>query len=332
MFVNVSRDQNVTATFSFKSNQTFVDLEVADIVFSPDDKPKLGDTRSLKAIVKNNENFGFSYSFNYNIYTPSGPAGGSGGCCPYIGPNETREHSIGTINFNLVGKYTIEFSSYPDNYADSRPTNNFRSEYILIGNQTNQTYVDLAVGPITIFPPNPVAGLVYFNYTISNKGTIATNATSFTYIYGPFNSKFSRAKYCIKIDPGETKYYWDNFSAYVGGGWNISIGVVVEKGYPCYSEEIETNMTNNNQTIKFYVLNTTYLCGDVNGDKRNSLTDVISLINYLFKNGPAPSPLLAGDANGDKILNLADVTYLVNYLFKRGPKPSCGGEPNCYCT
>ncbi|MFH0931167.1 MAG: hypothetical protein V1890_04460, partial [Candidatus Zixiibacteriota bacterium] len=30
-----------------------------------------------------------------------------------------------------------------------------------------------------------------------------------------------------------------------------------------------------------------------------------------------------GDANGDKVVNVTDVIYLINYLFKGGPKPAC---------
>ncbi len=223
----MDKSKNVIATFDFKSNQTFVDLEVSDIVFLPDDKPKLGDRRSVKAIVKNNDNIGFNYTFYYNINYPD-RFFDTEHCCLYIGPGETKQHDLGNTTFNLVGNYSFRFGAYPVNYSDRNPMNNVRTEYITIGNQT-------------------------------------------------------------------------------------------------------------------------YLCGDVNGDKRHSLTDIVSLINYIFKTGPKPSPLLSGDANGDKILNLADVTYLTNFIFKRGPKPTCGGvcvhtdpetgscdqwsggEPNCYC-
>jgi hypothetical protein len=65
--------------------------------------------------------------------------------------------------------------------------------------------------------------------------------------------------------------------------------------------------------------------GDANGDGHINSSDVVFLINYLFKGGPAPQPLSAGDANGDCVVNSADVVYLINYLFKGGeiPKPGC---------
>jgi len=63
--------------------------------------------------------------------------------------------------------------------------------------------------------------------------------------------------------------------------------------------------------------------GDANADGVINSADVVYLINYLFKGGPAPQPLEAGDVNFDEIINSADVVYLINYLFKGGPPPSC---------
>jgi hypothetical protein len=61
--------------------------------------------------------------------------------------------------------------------------------------------------------------------------------------------------------------------------------------------------------------------GDVNNDGVVEVTDVVFLINYLFKNGPAPDPLYMGDANCDSTVEVTDVVYLINYLFKNGPSP-----------
>jgi hypothetical protein len=75
-----------------------------------------------------------------------------------------------------------------------------------------------------------------------------------------------------------------------------------------------------NQTFRFDL--ETY--GDVNGDGRVDLGDVVSLLNYLFKSGSPPQPLSAGDANGDCDVNIGDVIYLLNYLFKGGISPVAG--------
>jgi dockerin type I repeat protein len=59
--------------------------------------------------------------------------------------------------------------------------------------------------------------------------------------------------------------------------------------------------------------------GDVNGDGAVNVTDVFSLINFLFANGtpPAGEP----DVNGDGDVNVSDVFYLINRLFAGGPAP-----------
>jgi hypothetical protein len=61
--------------------------------------------------------------------------------------------------------------------------------------------------------------------------------------------------------------------------------------------------------------------GDANGDWSIDPGDVIYLLNYLFRDGPAPNPLEAGDCNSDGTVGPGDVVYLLNYLFRNGPPP-----------
>ena len=71
------------------------------------------------------------------------------------------------------------------------------------------------------------------------------------------------------------------------------------------------------------ITESSFLRGDVNGSGVVELGDVVYLISYLYKNGPAPNPLLAGDANCDGSVELGDVVYLIAYLYKGGPPPPC---------
>ncbi len=61
-----------------------------------------------------------------------------------------------------------------------------------------------------------------------------------------------------------------------------------------------------------------YTPGDANGDEKITLSDIIYLVNYIFKEGaPEPKPFyLSGDMNGDGQVNLADIIALVNYVFR----------------
>jgi len=51
------------------------------------------------------------------------------------------------------------------------------------------------------------------------------------------------------------------------------------------------------------------------------IADVLFLISYLYKAGPAPDPLERGDLNHDSEVNLGDILYLISYLYKEGPPP-----------
>lgn len=62
--------------------------------------------------------------------------------------------------------------------------------------------------------------------------------------------------------------------------------------------------------------------GDADNDKRVTVSDVIYIINYLFKDGHPPIPLIkVADADCDGFVKINDVIYLINYLFKGGPMP-----------
>jgi len=69
--------------------------------------------------------------------------------------------------------------------------------------------------------------------------------------------------------------------------------------------------------------------GDANADSMVSVSDVIYIINYLFKGGPPPHPCMSADVNGDGIISVSDVVWLINYLFKGGRKPLIGCVKSC---
>lgn len=61
--------------------------------------------------------------------------------------------------------------------------------------------------------------------------------------------------------------------------------------------------------------------GDANSDNKLTVSDVVYLVNYLFKGGRTPDPFCRGEVNCDGKVTISDVVYLVNYLFKGGPPP-----------
>lgn len=91
--------------------------------------------------------------------------------------------------------------------------------------------------------------------------------------------------------------------------------VVVDPYY-----EIQEIRENNNELTRATPV---VPCGDVTYDCIVDLGDIVYIINYLYRNGPAPFPLPAADVNSDQIIDLGDVVYLINYLFRNGPAPDC---------
>ncbi len=64
-------------------------------------------------------------------------------------------------------------------------------------------------------------------------------------------------------------------------------------------------------------------CGDANSDGTVNILDIVYLINFKYKNGPAPDPLISADVNSDGIINILDIIYLINNEYKGGPAPNC---------
>jgi len=66
------------------------------------------------------------------------------------------------------------------------------------------------------------------------------------------------------------------------------------------------------------------ICGDADGDGVGPLVDdLVYLVDYIFKGGPAPDPLYLSDVNGIPGILVDDLVYLVDYIFKGGPEPVC---------
>jgi len=85
-----------------------------------------------------------------------------------------------------------------------------------------------------------------------------------------------------------------------------------------------------NTGLSTYSANTpdfrTWMLGDANQDWQVNILDAVFLINFLYKGGPAPIPIVMGDVNGSCSINLLDITHIINYLYKGGPTPVVGCE------
>jgi hypothetical protein len=62
-----------------------------------------------------------------------------------------------------------------------------------------------------------------------------------------------------------------------------------------------------------------FMMGDINFDGSVDVSDPVFLINYLYREGPAPLLDAIADVNCDDAVDVSDVVYYINYIFKDGP-------------
>lgn len=76
----------------------------------------------------------------------------------------------------------------------------------------------------------------------------------------------------------------------------------------------------------FFIVPTSYEIGAGDADASGFVTisDAVSLIQYIFAGGCAPFDLNAADPNADCSNTISDVVYLINYIFAGGPPPQVG--------
>lgn len=75
--------------------------------------------------------------------------------------------------------------------------------------------------------------------------------------------------------------------------------------------------------ITLLIPNNGVVCGDVNADGVVNLNDILSLIDFKYKDGPTPRQIEAGDVNADGRINLLDILHLIDYKYKDGPELHC---------
>jgi len=117
-----------------------------------------------------------------------------------------------------------------------------------------------------------------------------------------------------EIEP-DSLYPW--YILLTPSGYGLSMGT--------YSAAIEVHSgdASNSPVDIPVVLKVWKLYGDVNWDGIVNIIDIVYLINYIYKYGPAPKPVLeVGNANCDGTINILDVVSIINYVYK-------GGGPLC---
>ncbi len=75
----------------------------------------------------------------------------------------------------------------------------------------------------------------------------------------------------------------------------------------------------------FTIVDPGYVPGDINGDSKVDVADVVFLVEYMFFDGPAPENQQSCDVDGScGEVNVADLVFLVDYFFNQGQLPLYG--------
>ncbi|MCJ7497302.1 MAG: dockerin type I domain-containing protein [candidate division Zixibacteria bacterium] len=130
---------------------------------------------------------------------------------------------------------------------------------------------------------------------------------------------------------GTLPYHWEISSGALPNSLSLDSltgiisGIALDTGNFTFTVLVKDSSTPQKSDIQDLTLRvasgTPFLRGDANGDSKVSVSDVVDIINYLLKGGPAPSPLDKANTNCDGTISIADVVYLINDLFKGGPPP-----------
>jgi hypothetical protein len=153
--------------------------------------------------------------------------------------------------------------------------------------------------------------------------SIALDSLGNVYVTGGSTGSTTGYDYAtMKYDPSGNRLWLVRFDG-PAHNEDFATDIAIDAQGNVYVTGSSLDITGDENYVTIKYLPSPFLRGDVNGDAKLTVTDVVYLINYLFKGGPKPDPLKSGDANCDSKVTISDVVFLVNYLFKGGPSPSC---------
>ncbi len=76
----------------------------------------------------------------------------------------------------------------------------------------------------------------------------------------------------------------------------------------------------------FTISSEAFMCGDVDISGKIDILDIVFLINFRYKGGPAPEIMASAEVNNDGRLDILDVVHLINFRYKSGPDLICPNE------
>jgi len=120
----------------------------------------------------------------------------------------------------------------------------------------------------------------------------------------------------------------DKFNDLSGTGLILSSGGLVSgtptsEGTISFTAIVTDEINGIGEKFFDFEINPDWICGDVNRDGDIDILDVVYIINYKYKGGPAPDPIESSNVNNDSVISILDVIYLINFKYKSGPELNC---------
>ncbi len=264
--------------------------------------------------------------------------------------DETPDEDDGLISFTINEAIMITTTTLPE-WTMNQP---YSTELLATGGTGTRTWLDLnddLVGTgLTLSETGTVSGtpasaaVISFTAQASDQGgdvktqllEITINDAVNISTSGILPQAYDTKSYSVQLEStGGTgvKTWSDPNDDLVGSGLTISatgllsgtpsIGVG-NLNFDCQVEDIAGSVD-----IQGFLLaiNEPYICGDVDDDGLVNILDIVYLIAYKYKSGPAPVYMEAADVNSDIIpdgmINILDIVYLINFKYKGGPDPVC---------
>jgi len=190
--------------------------------------------------------------------------------------------------------------------------------FVIFNNRRNQDFeFDLQSQPTALVIDKDVWILKYSNIVSNGLYIFNTSLPDAVADY-PYTDT-------LIVKGGTPPYTWSGTLPYnltLDSLTGIISGVPVNTGtFSCTIQAKDASVPQNSDTQVLSLK--VFMFGDANADGDITVLDIIYLINYLFKKGPAPIPLATGDVNCDHKVNIVDAVYLINYLFKDGGSLAC---------
>jgi serine protease AprX len=182
-------------------------------------------------------------------------------------------------------------------------------------------------------------GIVDVNSAIDYTGSIALSSAAPPDTLFTLNPGYDVQVATNLISPvdmaGSTLYYRTDSASYVSAAFTLtgdtltatiaapaSSGTVIDY-YTVVKDSVGfTSRLPEGLGDHFTLTWVTISAGDMNKDGVVTSADIIELVNFVFKSGPAPDPLALGEINGVAPITSADIIHLLNYVFKGGPPPA----------